>query len=134
MDGKRQTVKRGRNLKLLEACYTHFLRLFGLQDSAERQKNYLQQYLRLDFHYANVEQCFFRVCEMNPYITWIPSLKNEENSPDDMPRIEPLNKFELCNALVRMLPRGVETAYIVAGPRFECNVPTPRRKIEDKYC
>jgi len=91
LDRKRQTVKRGRNLKSLEACYTHFLRLFGPQDSAERQKNYLQQLLWLSFDITNVGQCFFRVSEMNQCITWMPSLKNEENLPDEMPRIEPLN-------------------------------------------
>ena len=130
-DGKRQTAKRGRSLESLEACYTHFLRLFGPQDSAERQKNYLQQLLRLCFDIASVEQCFFRVGEVNQYIKWMPSLKNEEGSPDEMPRIAPLNGFELCSALVRMLPRPIETAYTVAGPRFECNVVELRKKIED---
>ena len=131
LNGKRQATRRGRSVSSVEACYTHFLRLFGPQDSAERQKNYIQQLLRLIFETVKVEQAFFRVAEMNSYIKWLPCLKNEENSPDEMTRILPLNGFELCNALVRLLPRAVETAYTVAGPRFECNVANLRRKVED---
>ena len=131
LDGKRQAIKRGRSVASVVPCYTHFLRLFGPQDSAERQKNYIQQLLRLIFDICNVEQAFFRVAEMNGYIKWLPCLKNEENSPAEMERILPLNGFELCGALVRSLPRSIETAYTVAGPRFECNVANLCRKIED---
>ena len=41
----------------------------------------------MSFENTSVEQCFFRVEEMNRYITWMPSLKNEENLPAEMPRI-----------------------------------------------
>ena len=58
LNGKRQAIKRGRSVASVEPCYTHFLRLFGPQDSAERQKNYIQQLLRLIFEFCNVDQAF----------------------------------------------------------------------------
>ena len=111
-DGVPKAGKRGKTFASIEWCIRTWLRKVTKANAAERHRSYMQSQIIWPIKHIDVGLFIERVVEMNSYLVYLPSLKDEKGSPQAMPRGNVLfTDIELCNIVLTALPFNFASAF-----------------------
>ena len=103
---------RGRTRSGFEASQRAWLRLNMKDNTAERQRAYLEGMIKMPRRKVSVDVFVERVLEINKLLAVMPTLKDLENAPAELPRGDvPFKGLRLCQIIIRALPKEYQEAY-----------------------
>ena len=125
-DGKRiDNRKRGMSFDSLKACIRQWLLQCCPRDSAERVRRYVSSQIKMpqrpEVHF---EPWALRIQDICNYIPLLPCLKDEEGSPDDLPRANmKITTIDLCTHILAAIPFSFSSMYWASkGEHFPIDV------------
>ena len=111
LNGRKKTQKRGRNFLALKACYTQVLLQVAPQDAAERHRRYISNTVR-KHESVSCPQLISRLMQLNEMTSYLPCMKQMEDSPPEMPKMNvPFSELEMCTHVIAALPIDLSVAY-----------------------
>ena len=111
LNGQKKSNKRGRNFDALKACYLQVLLQVVPQDCAERHRRYISTTVR-KHESVTLPQLISRLVMMNEMTSYLPCMKQMEDSPTEMPMMDvPFSEMEMCTHVMGALPTDLSVAY-----------------------
>ena len=84
----------------------------GSRKAAERQRKYLLGQIKMPQKGVSVEQFVHRVLQMNTYLAYLPTTKDTEDCPAEVPRGDKVfSQLELCDLILNCIPYSLAIAY-----------------------
>ena len=123
LNGRKKNQKRGRNFPALKACYLQVLLQVAPQDAAERHRRYISTTVR-KHESVSCPQLISRLMQLNEMTSYLPCMKQMEDSPPEMPKMNvPFSELEMCTHVIAALPVDLSVAYWAAkGMHFPINL------------
>ena len=125
-NGKRvPNKKRGMSFNSLQACIRQWLLLCCPRDSAERMRRYVSSQIKMPQRSeVQFEPWALRILDICNYIPLLPCLKDEEGSPDDLPRANTkITSIDLCTHILAAIPFSFSSMYWASkGEHFPVDV------------
>lgn len=131
--GTRQTGKRGKTMTAMGACIRTWLLEVCKFDAAERHRRYLSTQVKMPPKGVTVEAFVNRMVELNKYLKYLPTLKDKEGCPTEVPRGDkPFSDYELCEHILQAIPYKFAVAYWAKqGPNhFPSDVKTLKEELK----
>ena len=124
LKGKKHTKVQLKTKKSFDDCVTHHLLTYFGSDAADRQKYYINNYLKKPQR-VTVRAFFTRVEQLNSYIKLLPGLYNSPMASPATKPVEPFDEADLACQLLRMCPESWQDQYNLAQE----TVPQDTRKL-----
>ena len=124
LKGKKHTKVQSKTKKSFDDCVTHHLLTYFGSDAADRQKYYINNYLKKPQR-VTVRAFFTRVEQLNSYIKLLPGLYNSPMASPATKPVEPFDEADLACQLLRMCPESWQDQYNLAQE----TVPQDTRKL-----
>ena len=145
LKGKKHTKVQLKTKMSFVDCVTHHLLTYFGSDAADRQKYYINNYLKKPQR-VTVRAFFTRVEQLNSYIKLLPGLYNSPKASPATKPVEPFDEADLACQLLRMCPESWQDQYNlgtnVKPVEFNCKRKStnssadriPKKKRTQKHC
>ena len=118
------------NMTNLRRCLREFMLDIFKQDAAEKEREYLQFYLRLPWE-MTLRAWVNRIRDLSRKLKYLPCLAEAEGAPEGSEAMNrPLSEIELCQLIMRAIPSDWADEYRVNHPFVKTDSDALVRELE----